>query len=323
MRRLLRTLVVAALVVACAPAIQPSAVPTDSVAPSLAPSPVPAPASEPPASAPPASEEPLPSSPPAEPSDPAPPSAPTGLGPGVIAKVVTDDLRVRTAPGVGGRSIRLEPLLQRGSTMYVVDGPVRRSGYAWFEVLFFAETLTAVGSGRDAEQVETGWVAAAGKDGEPWIDVARFDCPPTPATFTDLRAVAADPELAIACFGGTPITVEALLLDCDRAGEPADRGWCEMDTGSPAFRPRWFDRSLVFLADPDGPLREDTAMELHAAPRGSVPDPLPSGEVVAVTGQFDHPAARRCTVDHYFQTDQPSVYCRTVFAVTAIDAASP
>lgn len=62
-------------------------------------------------------------------------------------------------------------------------------------------------------------------------------------------------------------------------------------------------------------------MELHADPLGTYPDPLPLGAPVHLTGQFDHPAASACTQTHFFVNAAPSVYCRTIFAVTTI--ASP
>ena len=59
-------------------------------------------------------------------------------------------------------------------------------------------------------------------------------------------------------------------------------------------------------------------LELHDDPLGSVPEPLPFGVRVTVTGQFNHPAASACTAYHFFVNYQPSVHCRTVFAVTDV-----
>jgi len=55
-----------------------------------------------------------------------------------VAEVVTDDLRVRTAPGTDDSSVVLEPLLQPGEMLFVVDGPVQASGYPWYQVLVTA-----------------------------------------------------------------------------------------------------------------------------------------------------------------------------------------
>ena len=64
-------------------------------------------------------------------------------------------------------------------------------------------------------------------------------------------------------------------------------------------------------------------LQLHADPAGVYPDPVPFGEPVRVTGQFNHPAAAACAKSHYVQDDVPTVDCRTVFAVTAIEPIEP
>jgi hypothetical protein len=233
-----------------------------------------------------------------------------------VAEVVTDDLRVRTAPGVSESSAMLEPLLQPGAKLYVIDGPVGASGYAWYQVLTFGGDLTPAGGGVDEPAVEHGWVAAADKDGDPWLQAFRPDCPPAPASLNDLLTL--DGVIAIACFGGQPLTLAARMLDCQSSPELQSQGYCEMDTGSPGYAPDWFDRTLSFVVPETGAFDQDSMMDLHLDPLGSYPDPMPYGVPVNVTGQFDHPAASACTVYHYFKDNTPSVYCRMVFAVTGV-----
>ena len=48
------------------------------------------------------------------------------------ARVVTNDLRVRTKPGVSADSKKLDPLLQDGEPLFVLDGPDQASRYAWY-----------------------------------------------------------------------------------------------------------------------------------------------------------------------------------------------
>jgi hypothetical protein len=242
----------------------------------------------------------------------------------MVAEVVTDDLRVRTSPGVSDSSVMLEPLLGRGTMLYVVEGPVEATGYGWYRVQLFGRALTEPGDDVDQQEIEQGWVAGADKNGEVWVDVADPPCPPAPASLDDLvddtGMQAIDGVTAVACFGGVPISFEARVFDCRESpaleGVPA----CEMDTGSPSFQPDWFDRTLRFLAPVEGDLEERSLHEMHADPDGSYPEPMVFGEPVLVTGQFNHPAASDCTVYHYFQDDQPTAYCRTVFAVTRIEA---
>src|SRR5215204_2079167 len=75
------------------------------------------------------------------------------------ARVVTNDLRVRSKPGVSSDSKKLEPLLQEDELLVVVDGPVQASGYDWYQV----QPVIPVDT--DIESTAFGWVAAADKDG--------------------------------------------------------------------------------------------------------------------------------------------------------------
>lgn len=233
-----------------------------------------------------------------------------------VAEVVTDDLRVRAAPGVDDASTMLEPLLQPGTRLYVIDGPVGASGYRWYEVLTFDVSLSAPGAAVDESVVQGGWVAVADKDGEPWVQAVAVDCPAAPTSVADL--VALDGVDALVCFGGTPLTLEARILECRASPELVSEDWCEADTGGASFKPAWFDRSFKFLVPGDGDFDHGSMLELHADPLGDVPEPLPVGVPVTVTGQFNHPAASACTEYHVFVDNEPSVYCRMAFAVTQV-----
>jgi hypothetical protein len=78
---------------------------------------------------PPSSQPPI-----AEPSAPststqsAPPADSDPITADTYARVVTDDLRVRSKPGLSEGSKKLEPLLDRGALLVVLDGPVQVSG---------------------------------------------------------------------------------------------------------------------------------------------------------------------------------------------------
>ncbi len=302
MRRLLRLLLVSLVVSGCGSAGQssnPSADPTAS-----SPSPAASAAASP-------SSDGLSPSPTVQPS----PTTSGDLAIESVAEVVTDDLRVRSAPGASDPSTRLEPLLTRGTKLYVVDGPVGASGYAWYEVLTFDLDLTPLGDDIDQVQVEDGWVASRDKSGEPWLLAADPHCPPTPTSVDDLVAI--DGVTALACFGGKPLTVSARILDCESSPELSEE-YCGVDTGGEAYEPTWFDGKSKFLIPEDGAFDRDSIMTLHADPLQTYPDPLPYGVPVTVTGMFGHPAASACTVYHYFKNDTPSVHCRQVFAVTAV-----
>ncbi len=107
---------------------------------------------------------PVPSAPPTvETSTPAPTIAPS-LPAGSMAVTVSDRLRVRSQPRVSGDSVKYEPLLPTGTQLLVIEGPVQASGYDWYHVAPVAITLTG--------GVADGWVAAADRDGTPWVTLA-------------------------------------------------------------------------------------------------------------------------------------------------------
>ncbi len=86
---------------------------------------------------------------------------------GRIAVTVTDDLVVRSQPRVSADSTMYTPYLPQGIELRVIGGPVEGSGYTWYEVV----PISFVLQGNPA----SGWVAAAGKDGEPWIALTVVD----------------------------------------------------------------------------------------------------------------------------------------------------
>ena len=106
------------------------------------PTPVPTPALISPSTSPPPS---TPASPPPT-STPTPSSAatapatatgsPTDSFVGHVVNTLADSgLRVRSEPRVSDDSHMEEPLLPLGTQLYVLDGPVSASGYAWYEVV--------------------------------------------------------------------------------------------------------------------------------------------------------------------------------------------
>ena len=150
MRRSIRILGAAAAVCLVLAACGAAPATTPSPSQSSSPSPVAAVQPSPSASAPP--------TPSPEPSVSVPGDS-VPFPPDTYARVVTDDLRIRSKPGVSDDSAKLEPLLQKGVWVVVLDGPVQASGYDWYLVQPTIPRATAA-------QYPFGWVAAAGKDGE-------------------------------------------------------------------------------------------------------------------------------------------------------------
>ncbi len=239
----------------------------------------------------------------------------SSLSVGTIAVTLVDGLRVRTKPRVSEDSFKQEPLLPLGTPLYVLDGPVSDSGYAWYEVVSLASRAHP-----------RGWVASAGRDGEPWLGAGNFACPPLPS---DLRSLAAmPPGVGLVCFSRVPITVEARLVECN----------CDMD--GPWYTPGWFflgSGSPELLVEPDVTRPPDDTREwflLHLDPTGQYPDVLPIGRylgdtswskpgLVEVTGIFDHPAAASCTFTDMDGGPVSTQDCRLKFAVTRLVTVGP
>ena len=214
---------------------------------------------------------------------------------GVVTTLAGDGLRVRSEPRVSDDSLKLDPLLPVGSRLYVLDGPVSASGYAWYQV---APLML--------RNLPSGWVASADRDGEPWIAAEDFDCPPVPTDFRSLAAL--PPGVGLACFPRVPITVEARVISCN----------CNID-GS-WYMPSWFhlnDNPELLVEPSVTSVPSDMAdwFGLNLDPAGEHPDVLPEGEVVEVTGIFDHPAATNCTRTDMDGEPASSPGCRLEFAV--------
>lgn len=226
------------------------------------------------------------------------PTSITSLVASVVTTLADDGLRVRSEPRISDDSHKLEPLLPLGSQLYVLGGPVSSSGYVWYEVV----PLTS-------QNLPSGWVASADRDGKPWIAAGDFNCPPVP---TDFRSLAELPRgVGLACFPRVPITVAARLIECN----------CDIDGGW--YTPWWFylaSGSPNFLVEPEVttvPADEDWFV-LNLDPSAEHPKVLPIGQIVEVTGIFDHPAASNCTRSEMDGDPVPSQGCRLQFAVTRL-----
>ena len=233
---------------------------------------------------------------------------------------MTNDLRVRSEPGVSDGSVKLEPLLQDDTLVVVLDGPVQTSGYDWYLVQPTRDF-------RQDVEYPFGWVAAADKDGEPWIVSESHECPPLPHDVATLASVSQSGRMydEITCFGGKQITFQA------RIAKP--EAWCGV---SPpwTWEPAWFSACeqpsypLYPVEANNGPILQPAWLpEVDTKMAGDPSAPHDSWPIVEVTGQFDHPAASTCR-NVQLDTDVPEpdraqtiVNCRTKFVVTSMSEA--
>jgi hypothetical protein len=242
-----------------------------------------------------------------------------------FVRVVSGDLRARTEPFIGEASRKLEPLLWDGAVLFVIDGPVTGSGYEWYLVQPLAEVDIQV----HPDPPPPGWVAAASREGEPWVAPFAVECLDTPLSWLKYEIV--DPPIALSalsCFGDRTLRFTAWL------SSQADAG-CRDTTGPWQIDPAWLGPCpdpAYRLADAD----DDLIGEVHALDVTIGPSvdlrALPKLEpdqwlLVDVVGQFGHPASDRCrAVPTGGDGDGPPrpevvvLRCREQFVVTSLKA---
>jgi hypothetical protein len=199
-----------------------------------------------------------------------------------------DDLRVRTAPGVGADSKKLEPLLQAGDRMLVVDGPVTGDGYDWYEVM--------------VQDGLFGWVAA-GKGSEAWIRGTEPNC----TDDLDVNATWIVPRIDyLVCYGDAAVRL---------FGRTAD---AEFETNGRAH-PAWLFEPIGFLI----PGATGDAGSLAAFAQGSARSAVlgaPEGATLDLAVALDDPEARNCRVldrngRDFIPRDQAITECRLRFTI--------
>lgn len=223
-----------------------------------------------------------------------------------LARVVGDRLRVRSAPGTGADSERLEPLLDAGTMLFIIDGPVAGSGYEWYQI-----APATFGNGGDqgefrykGEDGPVGWVASADREGTPWIAGARAECPDLAASSDDLSVLERlGPLVALSCYGDTTIQFRAKL---------GGRTFVDGFSGEAGPDPLY----------PDTYWRTPQSTELDALFGSVLEARFPSESSVSVwnvVGHFDDKAAATCLPWPRFDAQSIAVAileCRTTFVVT-------
>lgn len=228
------------------------------------------------------------------------PAAAGGVTLDTVWRVVVTELVVRTEPGVADPATILHARLTVDDRVLVVDGPVELDGYAWYQVLPIRPD--------EARERPFGWIAAASREGEPWIAMLELDCQRPPDLAALLRLA---PEERLACYGNETIEFAAT----------ADGG-CGAAGGLPlAFEPRWLrsETGCGFGGRQPGSGWLNLRFPPNAAQGGSV---TPGWRVI---GHFDDPAARACTATANYPEVQPPTreeavaLCRTEFVVESLE----
>ena len=207
-------------------------------------------------------------------------------------------------------SERYAPLLDIGTRLFVLDGPVLGSGYDWFQVI--VPTVT-----RSDGQPMVGWVAVAGKNGEVWAKNVDLGCPPANAqvALADLARLGsgATPDGGLACFGDGPIATTASLAIVCNGPDATATGNDELARGAgPDDGPP--GRRLDRLRGPRPPRSR--------GPHGVRPA---DGGDVGVDGHFSDSEAQACGGGASSDAAAAlAIYrCRTTFVITGLTASSP
>lgn len=197
-----------------------------------------------------------------------------------LALVVTDNLRLRSAPFVGDLSVRHKRLLQPDDRLFIVDGPVIAQNYEWYQVKAWRPRQPSV-------SWPVGWVARAGHDGEVWLRGSTVGCPSAPIDIERLVALA--PVERLGCFRDDPIDVRGVIIpataDCDMT-----RAGCATGPESLAGPALVVGTSSTGNASMGIPFALD-----HAANVGTAD--LETAGVVRLRGAFDNPESAMCRPD--------------------------
>lgn len=228
-----------------------------------------------------------------------------------IVETVVSDLNLRDAPG---RSGGILGSLAPGAASVVIDGPVNADGFDWYEIHSLGLSM---GTGCE-EPILTepfncpfwsGWAAAAGSDGRPWLAEADFSCPAWPEQKLTEAFVFGVPQYAgLACYGGEQRTLTGFYPEIP----PDGLGGACGDVPDEIY---WLGCNLGYehlvLGPTDGFF--SSAFILAVPPEVAMPA---RGQWVEVTGSYDDPAAADCT---FGMPPEVSVFrCRTQFVVSAV-----
>ena len=192
---------------------------------------------------------------------------------------------MRSEPRVADDSARLEPLLQPGDRVVVLDGPVVASDYAWYRVV----PIGTGSSERTADDLPRGWIAIADHDATPWVSPAEPDCP---SGDLDLQTLAGMHRFERpACFRDRGLTFLALL-----AGE-GESGWLAVE-------------------ELGGGVIGDF---VEVSPEADAPFEMAdiAGHAVVLSGAFDRPADFDCQPVPIDDPALAELNCRSRFVVTS------
>jgi hypothetical protein len=236
---------------------------------------------------------------------------------GQLAEVIVDELVARSAPGTGSDSEIHPGRVGQGTRLWLFDGPVTVSGYEWYHVVSERAPLLELDP-----TIGDGWVAAASRDGELWLQPVDPVCPGQASIDVLARLSSAERFL---CFGDRSLELAGWISPVWGSGGcgGAEPGWLNCFLAQMLLVS--VEPPLAALTEPGGAPGWDAGASRFAiffSP--SVTRPTTStGQYVEAVGHFDDPAAWECgmpELDSWAIIPQPRmVYsCRGTFVVDSI-----
>jgi hypothetical protein len=222
-------------------------------------------------------------------------------------------LRVRSKPEVSEESVKYEPLLWRGALAWVLEGPVRASGYDWYRIDPMGEADVQY----HPDPPPAGWVVAASKDGEPWIaDADSESCPSTPLGTVSDFDYPRQGMIGLSCFGNRTIEFVAAVTiqserSCAETPEQIEPAW---------LRPC----GNQYVADSEGGFAQGVRVPLYLtlAPEVvmHVSRKVENGKWIKVwvSGHYDDARARDCRISNRPGDERTVRLCRSQFVVTKL-----
>ncbi len=224
---------------------------------------------------------------------------------------VSGNLRVRAEPGLTGERYEL---LDKGTKVWVVDGPVVAADYEWFQVI-----VPGIDAGDGMPRV--GWVAASDHGGEPWLAKRALDCArPASLKVADVKALmaAGNTDGGLACYGSSPIRFQGTLsMSC---GVAVHRGW--------AMTPDWLSGN----AEVKLTIRNGNAVVV-AVPRPGLEIPVACGDTDPASyvfdGHFNDDESAACEAAMPDGAQPPNAdvvapfWCRTTLVIDELTPAAP
>lgn len=192
-------------------------------------------------------------------------------------------------------------------------GSSRGSGYDWYQI----DPLGEADLQHHPDPPPAGWVAAASKDGVPWIADWGVRCPPTPLGTVSDFDYPPHGMIGLSCFGNWTIEFAAMAsrwtIDCSDG------------TSLLEIEPAWFrpcGDHIVLDVEGGFAQNERAALYVTLAPEAdvNVSPKIESGRWVRVRvkGHYDDPRAQDCRVSSG-PPEEPTIrVCRSQFVVASL-----